>query len=112
MNWIPLDERFKLRKSGQAKFVCLCSDTDFPYAENFMRLGYGPGQLWHPGDGIPVPDECDWFYSWSRGDALSRPIGDFRIYCRREEQKAYLMLKMLNIDWFGNWIGPKEFVTE
>ena len=113
MNWVPLDKRYKLRKTGQAKFVCLCSDTDFPYARQFMETAYGPGQAFWPSDRYQhVANNKDWFYSWKRGNARELGLRDFKIYCRREEQKAYLMLKMLNVDWMGNWIGPQEFIIE
>jgi len=113
MNWVPLDKRYKLQRSGQAKFVVLCSNTDFPWAQHFMTIAYGSGQVFYPGQSKErVADDADWFCSWKPGNARDTSIHDFKIYCRREEQKAYLMLKMLNVDWNGNWTGPEEFMPD
>jgi hypothetical protein len=99
MNWIPMDKRFKLRKTGQAKHVCLFTRAEYLKAETIMTEAYGLGQSYYPGTyrtHDSVPNYRNWFYSWKPSNRTDVPLGasDFRIYFRTDEQKTFLTLAM------------------
>lgn len=105
MRWILLDKRFKLHKTGQAKYACLFTAKEFFRADKIMTKAFGMGQCFNPGryrKYEQVPNKRDWFYSFKASNAIDRPMRDFKIYFRREEQASYLLLAMSNIDSEGN----------
>ena len=92
-----LDKRFKLQKTGQAKYVCRFTRDDFFKAEKIMTDAYGMGEPFCPGRYRKfenVPNRRDWYYSFNASNAIDRPISDFKIYFRREEQATLLALAM------------------
>ena len=105
MRMSPIDKRFKLYKSGQASFLCLFTANEFWRADKIMTKAFGMGQCFNPGryrKYEQVPNKRDWFYSFKASNAIDRPMRDFKIYFRREEQASYLLLAMSNIDSAGN----------
>jgi hypothetical protein len=94
---MPLDKRFKLRKTGQAKYLCLFTREEFFKAERIMMEAYGIGEPFYPGRYRKyenVPNRRDWFYSFKASNKIGLEMTDFKIYFRREEQKTFLTLAM------------------
>ena len=99
MNWIPLDKRYKLRQTGQAKYVCLFTREEFFKAEKIMNKAYGLGEPFYPGryrKHQNVPNRREWFYSFKASNKIDVPMYDFKIYFRTEEQKLFITLAMLD----------------
>jgi len=105
MRWITLDKRFKLHKTGQAKYACLFTPREFFRAEKIMAKAYDQGQRFNPGryrKYEQIPNKRDWFYSFKASNAIDRPMRDFKMYFRRQEQVTYITLAMSNIDSDGH----------